>query len=147
MKYSLNVIINSSLEKVTDLYKDQSNNDKWQEGCVSIKYLNGNREKVGDKTELVFETGKRKMMMTETIVETNFPHKYVVTYEAKGVFNTVITEFEKIEENKTLLKTENEFKFKGFMVLFGLLMPGAFKKQTMKYMNRFKAFAEKELIA
>lgn len=30
------------------------------------------------------------------------------------------------------------------MKLFGWLMPGAFKKQSQKYLDMFKEFAEKE---
>jgi hypothetical protein len=37
---------------------------------------------------------------------------------------------------------ENEFRFTGWMVLMGIFMRGAFPKQTLKDMNRFKAFAE-----
>lgn len=144
MKYKLDIIINAPIDKVVDLYSDQSNNEKWQEGCVSVTHVSGNKGEVGAKTNLVFEMGKREMTMLETIVEKNFPSRYAVSYEANGVFNTVVTEFEEIESNKTLLKTENEFNFKGFMKLMGFLMPGAFKKQTLKYMNNFKAFAEKE---
>jgi len=34
------------------------------------------------------------------------------------------------------------FNLADFMKLIGLLMPGAFEKQSVKYMKDFKAFAE-----
>ena len=37
---------------------------------------------------------------------------------------------------------ENDFKFSGLMVLMGIFMRGAFPKQTIKDMTRFKEFAE-----
>lgn len=37
-----------------------------------------------------------------------------------------------------------EFKFSGFMKIFGL-MQGMFVKQTMKDMNTFKTFAEAKI--
>jgi hypothetical protein len=40
--------------------------------------------------------------------------------------------------------TEQEFQFSGFMKLIGMFMPGAFKKQSCKYMNAFKEFAERQ---
>lgn len=146
MKYKLDIIINAPITKVVELYSDQSNNKKWQEGCVSATHISGEKGQVGAKTNLVFKMGKRDMTMVETIIETNFPKRYAVQYEAKGAFNTVIAEFDKLDEAKTLLKIENEFKFSGFMKVLGFLMPGAFKKQTLKYMNSFKEFAEKESI-
>ena len=48
------------------------------------------------------------------------------------------------ENGKTRWISESEFQFSGFgMKLMGLLMPGAFKKQSLKYMEDFKNFAEK----
>jgi len=39
--------------------------------------------------------------------------------------------------------SESEFEFAGFgMKLIGFLMPGAFKKQSLKYLTDFKDFAE-----
>ena len=37
---------------------------------------------------------------------------------------------------------ETEFRCSGFMWLFIRLMPGAFKKETRKTLEAFKAFAE-----
>ncbi|MEO2058942.1 MAG: SRPBCC family protein, partial [Mesonia sp.] len=39
--------------------------------------------------------------------------------------------------------SESEFQFSSFaMKVMGFLMPGAFKKQSLKYMKDFKAFVE-----
>ena len=54
----------------------------------------------------------------------------------------VKNKFIKLSDNKTGNITEQEFKFKGFMKLIGFLMPGAFKKQSIKYLEDFKNFAE-----
>lgn len=49
-----------------------------------------------------------------------------------------------LQANQTKHVTENEFQFKGVMMnLMGFLMPGAFKKQSYKYLKAFKTFAEK----
>jgi hypothetical protein len=42
------------------------------------------------------------------------------------------------------LPKEQEFQFKGFMKIIGFLFPGAFKKQSLKYLVDFKQFAEIE---
>jgi NRPS condensation-like uncharacterized protein len=59
-----------------------------------------------------------------------------------GVVNTISNKFEKISENQTRYYTENEFKFHGFMQFVAFLMPGAFKRQSQKYLDAFKKFAE-----
>jgi hypothetical protein len=44
----------------------------------------------------------------------------------------------------TLWVSENEFRFSGMLMrLVGLLMPGAFRKQSLQHMRDFKAFAER----
>jgi hypothetical protein len=43
----------------------------------------------------------------------------------------------------TLWVSENAYRFSGVMMrLVGLLMPGAFRKQSLQHMRDFKAFAE-----
>ena len=43
----------------------------------------------------------------------------------------------------TLWVSENEYRFSGIVMrLVGLLMPGAFRKQSLQHMQDFKAFAE-----
>ena len=37
---------------------------------------------------------------------------------------------------------ESEFIFSGFMKIMGIVMPGAFKKESYKYLKLFKEFAE-----
>ena len=65
-----------------------------------------------------------------------------MTYDTKGVHNIQKNYF-KDEGDKTRWVSETEFQFSGFgMKLMGFLMPGAFKKQSFKYMQDFKAFAE-----
>ena len=61
-----------------------------------------------------------------------------------GVYNIVINRFEKVDKNTTRVINDQEFRFKGFMKIIGLLMPGAFKKQSKKYLEDFKYFVENE---
>jgi hypothetical protein len=68
----------------------------------------------------------------------------VVSYKAGKVYNEVCNRFEEISENKTRVYNDQVFQFKGFMKLMGWFMPGAFKKQSMKYLVDFKNFVEQE---
>jgi hypothetical protein len=86
--------------------------------------------------------GNRIVEMTETILVRNLPDEFTGSYEAKGVYNIVKNRFQKITDDKTKYITEQEFQFKGFMKCIAFLMPGAFKKQSVKYLNSFKNFAE-----
>jgi len=144
MKYSNEVTIKASLNKVVELFENEDNLPKWQEGFVSAEILEGQRGKAGLVSRLRYKMGKRDIEMIETVLEWNLPHKFTANYKAKGVDNIVENSFEAIDDHTTRYFTNNEFKFKGIMKLMGLLMPGAFKKQSQKYLNDFKKFVENE---
>jgi len=88
--------------------------------------------------------GKREIEMIETITVRNLPEEFSATYEAKGVFNIVTNRFLPAGPDKTRYVTDHEFQFKGFMKIMAFLMPGAFKKQSLKYIKAFKEFAENQ---
>jgi hypothetical protein len=96
----------------------------------------------GAKSKLHFQMGRRLMVMTETITVKNLPHEFSGVYEANGVVSKVCNRFEDIGNGHTRYTTENTFEFKGLMKLVGLLMPGAFRKTSQDYLDRFKKFAE-----
>lgn len=144
MKYSVSITIDKPVNEVVALFDNVDNMKKWMNGLESFEPLDGTPGEVGAKSRLRFKMGKREIEMIETITAKNLPEEFTGTYEAKGVFNIVKNSFEPFPGNKTKYTTEQEFQFKGFMKLMGLLMPGAFKKQSMKYLQDFKAFAESQ---
>ncbi len=144
MKYSVSITIDKPVDEVIALFDNVDNMKKWMDGLESYKSISGTAGEVGAKSRMEFKMGKREIKMVETITAKNLPEEFTATYEAKGVFNIVKNSFEPLPSNKTKYSTEQEFQFKGFMKLIGLLMPGAFKKQSMKYLKDFKAFAESQ---
>ena len=145
MKYINEITINAPIEKVVHLFDDSENLEKWMTGLISIEHLSGDLGKVGSTYKLKFKMGKREMEMNETIQVKNLPDLFITTYDVKNVWNEVRTHFEKIDDSTTKYWTENEFKMKGFMKLMAFFMPGAFKKQSQKYLVLFKEFVEKEV--
>jgi uncharacterized membrane protein len=142
MKYTTSVEIDRPIEEVVALFDNSENLYKWMKGLKSMEHLSGEEGKAGAKSHMVFETGKRRIEMVETIDDMNLPDNMSCTYEAKGVTNIQHTRFEKVDDNKTRYVCDNEFQFRGFMKIMGLMMPGAFKKQSLQYQKDFKAFAE-----
>ena len=90
---------------------------------------------------MVFQEGRRRIEMVETITRRNLPDEFSGTYEAKGVKNWVVNRFVD-ESGKTRWIAEQEFQFTGIMKFIAPFMRGAFPKQTQKYLEQFKAFAE-----
>lgn len=145
MNYTKKIIIDLPLEKTVELMDNLENLKKWQESLVEAKIIQGNFGEKGTKTELNYDFGKRKMTLIETILETNMPHSLVAEYKTNNVYNIQRNTFEATQDGKTIWISESEFKFEGLaMKTIGLLMPGAFKKQSLKYMRDFKNFAENQ---
>lgn len=142
MKYTTEIEINKPIEEVVAKFDNPDNMSQWMEGLQSFEHLSGTPGQPGAKSKLKFKMGNREIEMIETISVRNLPDEFSGTYDAKGVHNIVRNKFIKLSENKTKYITEQEFEFKGIMKLFGLLMPGAFKKQSLKYQNDFKKFVE-----
>ncbi len=143
MKYSLDIIIDAPVDRVTDLYDSTENLQHWMEGLEEFQSLKGMPREVGSTAKLKFHMGKRIIEMKETVKVKNPPHEFTFIYEADKVYNILSESFSPAPENKTKYTSAQEFHFKGFMKVFAFFMPGAFKKQSMKYMKNFKAFAEK----
>ena len=143
MKYKLEIDIDLPREKVVELFDNPENLKHWQPGFVGMKHMEGTPGEVGSKTHLKYQMGKRTVEMVETILSRDMPEGFSATYEAKGVWNEIHNFFHEAAPDKTRWVTENEFRFKGLMKIMGLIMPGAFKKQSFEYMELFKAFAEK----
>ena len=143
MKYTVEIEINLPREKVIELFDSTENMKKWQCDLVSFTHKSGEPGQVGAISELVYQMGKRRIDVVETITKRDLPDEFFGTYEAKGVWNEIKNYFSNKDENTTIWKLESEFVGKGFMKIMMALMPGAFKKQTLKFMNNFKEFAEK----
>jgi hypothetical protein len=114
------------------------------DGLQKFEPLSGTSGQPGAKSRLTFKMGNRTIEMIETVTARNLPHEFSGTYEAKGVFNLVKNKFAEISPGKTRYSTEHEFQFQGFMKVIAFLMPGAFKKQSMKYLMDFKKFVESQ---
>lgn len=146
MKYTCKIEINQPVEKVIELFDNVDNLPKWMEGLESFEHLSGEAGQPGAKSLLKFKMGKRKMEMTETITVRNLPEEFSGSYEMDGVVNHIKNKFSAISESKTLYTTKNEFVIKNNIVMkiFAFLMPSMFKKQSMKYLQSFKKFAERQ---
>lgn len=145
MKYNCQTEINLPVSKVVELWQDEKNFKEWQDGFVKIKHISGEPGTVGAKSKICLEQGKRKMELLETITSIDLPHEKSATYEHRHMTNTLTTRFKSLGDNRTLYIAEVEYtKFNGLMPkLMALLFPGMFKKQNQKWLDQFKAFAER----
>ncbi|ESU28306.1 hypothetical protein FLJC2902T_16560 [Flavobacterium limnosediminis JC2902] len=144
MKYTTEIEINKPIDRVIALFDNPDNMKEWMEGLQSFEPISGTPGEPGAKSRLKFKMGNREMEMIETVTVRNLPDEFTGTYEAQGASTTVKNSFIKISDSKTKYITEHEFQAKGIMKIVAFLMPGAFKKQSMKFLTAFKNFAESQ---
>ena len=142
MKYTVSNNIDRPLEKVIAKFKENKGNKNWMEGLQRIERISGNPHEVGAKSDFHFLYKNKEMKISETILEQNFPHQIKFAFQSPMGYNEVEMLFEKVSENSTKQTNNSYFELKGFMKLFGFLMKGMFKKQSMKYLTEFKKYAE-----
>lgn len=143
MKYSTEIIINLPRAEIIKKLDNPENMKHWQRGLVNYELLSGTIGQEGARMSLNYKLGKREMSLIETIIKRNFPEEFHTTYDTKGVHNIQKNYFKEVDENTTKWISESEFLFSGFMMkIMGFLMPSALKKQSRKYAEDFKAFAE-----
>ncbi len=142
MRYRCEIEINLPREEMIAKLDNAENMYKWQKGLISHEFLEGEPGAEGSTMKLNYQMGKRKVEMVEKITKRQLPDLMEMQYDAKGVHNVVGNQFIDLGNGKTKWVTDNYFKMKGMMKVFAVLMPGAFKKQSMKYLQDFKNFAE-----
>lgn len=144
MQYTIEIDIDLPRDQVITLFDNPENMKHWQEGLQSYEPLTGTPGQEGATAKMVYRMGKKEMVLIEHIISRDLPDYINTTYDTQGVHNVQKNYFEKINESTTRWKSVSEFYFSGFMMkTIGFLMPGAFKKQSKKYMEDFKKFAEK----
>ena len=115
---------------------------EWMEGLQKVEHISGEPGKAGAKSKLHFLHKKREMVLTETILEENLPKQIKFSYESPMGYNEVEMEFEPIGDSQVKQINNSYFELKGFMKIMGVFMKGAFKKQSLKYLDAFKQYAE-----
>ena len=142
MKYTAEISINLPRSKVIEIFDNTENLYKWQPGLRNRIHLEGKPGEEGARSELVYEGRKGDLVITETITVKRLPEQMHMNYTSRGVYNEVANWFSEEEPGKTLWRSINLFRFKGFMMIMAPFMKQAFIHNTMLNMDRFKIFAE-----
>ncbi|MEV4899011.1 SRPBCC family protein [Nonomuraea sp. NPDC055795] len=153
MKYTVSIEIALPRERVVQLLADPVHLPMWLRGLVLHEPLSGVHGQVGTKSRVVMQSGRQTFEGTETITRREpadlreIPTGSVVHFDreivGEGMWSAVRERLTEAGPETTLWVSENEYRFSGVVMrLVGLLMPGAFRKQSRQHMQDFKAFAE-----
>lgn len=144
MKFSCSTSVHLSKDQTIALYYDQEHFDKWQDGFKEKKLLEGVVSEVGSKSEILFDQNGRKLELIETILENKLPEYFVGQYDHIHMTNTMKTTFKELRNGGTEITNEIHYtKFHSTIPwLMAKIFPSMFKRQTQKWLDQFKSFAE-----
>ena len=153
MKYTNSIEIALPREQVAQLLADPAHLPKWLRGLVLHEPVSGIHGQLGTKSRVVMKSGQREIECTETITRRDpaelheIPKEIVVHFDREivgaGMWSVVRDRLTEANPETTLWESESEYRFSSLLMrLMGLLMPGAFHKQSQQHMQDFKAYAE-----
>lgn len=144
MTFTCSVEIDLPKDRVVDLWQNPDHLSRWQDGFISIDHLSGTPGATGAKSQLVYQLGRRRIELIETIVTNDLPDWFIGTYETDTMTNTMINRFVSLDSDRTRWDAEIEYtKFNALIPrLMAWVMPGMFRRQTQKWLDQFQVFAE-----
>ena len=141
--YTVEIEINLPRDRVIELFDNPDNLFKWQTGLQSFEHLSGEPGQPGARSRLVYQNGKHRIELIETVTERKLPEEFNGTYEWKGGTNTLRNRFVALGPSRTKWESTCEYQFSSFMLkMMGFFAPGMFRKQNLKFLQNFKEFCE-----
>jgi hypothetical protein len=153
VKYTVSIEVALPRETVARLLADPAHLPKWLRGMVVHEPVSGMHGQVGTVSRVVLQMGQQEMECTETITRREpadlhgIPSERVVHFDreivAEGMWSAARERLTETGPETTLWASENEYRFSSLPMRFmAPLMRGAFRKQSRRHMQDFKAFAE-----
>lgn len=154
MRYTTSIEIDVPRETVVQLLSEPAHLPKWLRGLELHEPVNGVHGQLGTTSRVVFQMGKQRMEVTETITRRDpaelhaMPSSVVVHYDREiagnGLWQAQRDRITEAGPQTTLWESDSEFRFDGLLMrLVGRVMPRSFRKQSRQVMEDFKAFAER----
>ena len=142
--YTVSVDIELPREKVIELFDDSDNMFHWQTGLQEFRHISGTAGQPGAVSLLTYKSGRNVIELTETITTRNLPEEFSGSYSWSSGSNTLVNRFVEVGPNQTRWESTCAYTMKSLpMKVMGFLLAGSFKKQNLKFMENFKAFAER----
>ncbi len=145
MKFTCTVDIDLPRKEVIALWENPENLAQWQDGFQYMEHISGEKGKAGAKSKMAYIMNGKEMILEETIVSSNLPIDFTGYYKSDKTENTMENYFTELSENQTRWEANIHYTLmEGFILKLILkLFPSMFQKQTQKWMDQFKVFAER----
>jgi Polyketide cyclase / dehydrase and lipid transport len=133
--------IDAPQTQVAHLFADPRNSTKWMRDIERYEPIGGEPGTPGSTYRLVPKRGK--IVFTVTVVERDLPTRLQLSLDASNVTVAVSVRMSKLAKGRTLLTSEEVFRFKGLWnTVFGFVAQAAVRKAHRRHIEAFKRFAE-----
>ena len=145
IKFKGFVEINQPREKVVELFADPQYLGEYQDGFQRKELISGEAGEDGAVSKMYYQSGNRNMELTETITANCLPESFEASYHHTHMDNTMKCTFVKLNQKQTRYEYEFEYTRINWVMprLMAILFPNMYRKQGEKWMQQFKAFAER----
>lgn len=144
MKLTYEVVIEADRRAVWALFDDRDKLQRWQPALQSVRHVSGEPGRPGAVTELTYNEGVRKVVVTETITERRQPDFVAATYAAPYGVSLIVNRFEETDGDATRWSVWCNTRFRGLMKAMALFIGGSLRRRTESDMQRFKLLVESE---
>ena len=142
MKLKFEQLIDADLKTVWAAFDDPGNMGKWQQNFESYIHKSGEPGQPGAIAELVFNEGRRKVVLKETITERREPDFLAGSYESMHGTTLIVNHFEAVDKHTTRWTSWCNFSFRGAMRIMSVFFASSIRKRTEGDMERFKLLVE-----
>ena len=115
MKLSFQQVIEADRKAVWAAFDNPDNMHRWQQNFASYTHRSGEPGQPGATAELVYNEGKKKIVLKETITERREPDFLAGTYESPHGTTLIVNHFEVIDADTTRWRSWCNFTFNGAM--------------------------------
>ena len=145
MKFQGSIDIAKPVEVVTALFANPDYLKEYQDGFIRKELVSGAPGEDGAVSKMYYRHGKHEMELTETITANRLPTTFEAFYHHKHMDNTMTCRFVPLDEGHTRYESEVEYTRIDWIMprLVMTLFKGMHRKHARKWMENFKAFAEK----
>jgi hypothetical protein len=144
MKFIVSTDIDLPVAKVAELFMNKDDLRFWYQGFISYEHIRGVPGEPGCKSLITVRHGNKTLVLTETIIFKNLPAEIDALYEHENMTNTISNLFISLGDHKTRYEAHVRYtKFNGLWPnMMSVLMPWMFKRQTQKWIDHFRDFAQ-----
>ena len=142
MKLNFEQSIGADLQTVWSAFNNPHSKGSWLRNFESLTHKSGSRGQPGAVSELIFNEGKKKVVIKETITERRDPTFLACIYRSTHGTTIIVNHFEAVDGSTTRWTSWRNSTFNGMMKFTSFFTASAIRKRTEEDMQRFKLLVE-----